>query len=61
VPDEPVDWRGMFARYAGVVEGHESITYLEESEWTPEEWAAISALLPDPEVSGRRVEGNSGA
>jgi hypothetical protein len=48
----PVDWRAMFAKYAGIVEACEGITYLSPpgtatpgaAEWTPEEWAAISAL-----------------
>jgi hypothetical protein len=51
-PEDPVDWRDMFAKYAGIVEACEGVTYLHRpgnatpgaEEWTPEEWAAISAL-----------------
>lgn len=48
----PIDWRAMFAKYAGIVEACEGITYLSPpgaatpgaEEWTPGEWAAITAL-----------------
>jgi hypothetical protein len=43
-PDPPVDWRDMFARYARSVQGQEGYYLLHEFEWTPGEWAAITAL-----------------
>ena len=49
--DPPVDWRAMFAKYAGIVGDAEGIDFLsatkltpEGAQWTPEEWAAIKAL-----------------
>jgi hypothetical protein len=42
---EGVDWRGMFARYAGDVKMQEGYYLLHEPDWTPEEWAAITMAL----------------
>jgi hypothetical protein len=51
-PEDSVDWRAMFLKYAGIVEDCEGVTFLYPpgsgrdyaAAWTPEEWAAITAL-----------------
>lgn len=44
-PDRPpVDWRAMFLKYVGAVGRAEGVDFLDESDWTPEEWAAINSL-----------------
>lgn len=43
-PEDSVDWRDMFARYARSVQGQEGYFLLHEFEWTPGEWGAITAL-----------------
>ncbi|HMG64213.1 MAG TPA: hypothetical protein VK599_14800 [Streptosporangiaceae bacterium] len=43
-PEAPVDWRDMFARYTRSVQGQEGYFLLHQFEWTPGEWAAITAL-----------------
>lgn len=51
-PEPAVDWRAMFLKYAGIVEDCEGVTFLYPpgsgrsyaAAWTPEEWAAITAL-----------------
>lgn len=51
-----IDWRSMFAKYADIVEDAEGVTFLQKDPcrpdspgWSPEEWAAISALFPASE------------
>jgi hypothetical protein len=43
-PEDPVDWRDMFARYARSVQEQEGYYLLHEFGWTPGEWGAITAL-----------------
>lgn len=42
-----IDWRGMFRRYSETVGECEGVSFLYESDWSPEEWAAIGALTAD--------------
>jgi len=52
-PFHGVDWRALFKRYVQVVEDQESVNFLEERDgyngapWSPDEWAAIEALLDE--------------
>jgi hypothetical protein len=43
-PEDSVDWRDMFTRYARSVQEQEGYYLLHEFEWTPGEWGAITAL-----------------
>lgn len=42
-----LDWQDMFRRYADIVGLQESVDFLAEYQWEPEEWAAIQALCGD--------------
>jgi hypothetical protein len=54
-PEPVADWRDMFAKYARIVEACEGVTLPSRpgfgtpgaEEWTPEEWAAIEAVVSD--------------
>lgn len=39
-----VDWRDMFAKYAESIKAQEGYYLLHEQDFTPEEWAAVTAL-----------------
>jgi hypothetical protein len=51
-PEDRVDWRAMFLKYVGIVDACEGVTFLYPpsaatpgaEDWTPGEWAAITAL-----------------
>ena len=49
-----VSWRSMFVFYTALVaQASGGADFLGESEWTPEEWAAIAEELPEPDSLGR--------
>ena len=49
-----VSWRSMFVFYTALVaQASGRADFLGESEWTPEEWAAIAEELPEPDSLGR--------
>lgn len=35
----------MFKKYANIVGDEEDVTFLQESDWTPEEWNEITKLM----------------
>lgn len=35
----------IFAKYVDLVGNYEGVTFLYESDWTPDEWKIISAIL----------------
>lgn len=46
------DWRDMFMRYIEAVGEAEGVTFLYESDWSPEEWQEIQ--IAERESYGRR-------
>lgn len=39
-----VDWKTMFKKYANIVGEEEGVTFLHESDWSPEEWHELQQL-----------------